>query len=90
MYRVPRLSPQTNPNRSAIRVVVSQPGIAPSPENFDNIQVWRSWVEFDSQVERRRPRSRVNWDALLGLTMTASISLGFWAGVGVLAAQIWK
>lgn len=90
MYRLSQLSPQTN--RSAMRVVVTRPGSASSLENFRNIEVWRSWIEFDSEVqnEEKRSRSRVNWNAVLGLAVTLGISAAFWTGVGILVVQIWK
>jgi hypothetical protein len=72
-----------------MRVVVMQPGSA-SAQDFANFQLWRSWLEFDSELDDKWPRSRVNWYAVLGFAVTLGVSAAFWTGVGVLVAQIWK
>ena len=87
MYKVSQLSP--NANRSAMRVVVTRPGGASTPD-FANFQLWRSWLEFDSEVDDNRSRPTINWNALLGLAVTLGISAAFWSGVGIAVAQILK
>jgi hypothetical protein len=87
-YRLSQLSPQTSPRGSNLRVVVASPYGVP-PANLGNVQFWRSWLELDSEIEPR-PKSRVNWNAVLGLAVAAGISLGFWMGVTLLILQIWK
>ncbi|HTW58210.1 MAG TPA: hypothetical protein VMD99_08770 [Terriglobales bacterium] len=73
-------------NGSSIRVVITSAPSA-SPENFRQVQVWRSWLEYRS---RAQARPRFNWNALLGLLITAGISAGFWTAIGVTVAHFWK
>lgn len=87
MYKVSQLSP--NANRSAMRVVVTRPGGASTPD-FANFHLWRSWFELDSESDDNRSHSAINWNALLGLAVTLGISAAFWSGVGVAVAQILK
>ncbi len=87
-YRVPQLSPQASTQGNSLRVVVANPRSG-QPEKFGDMQFWRSWIEYDSGA-RPKSRSRVNWNAVLGLAVTVGISAGFWAGVALLVTQIWK
>jgi hypothetical protein len=78
------MSPQTN--GTGIRVVITSPFGAP-PENLRTMQVWRSWVEYSSADE---DRSVFNRNAVLGFAITLGVSAGFWTGVGLTVARIWK
>ena len=85
-YRVSQRSPHsTNPLN--LRVSFKAPW-SDGPENFQEMQFWRSWLEFDSQLDRRRSKSRVNWNAIFGLALTAGVSAGFWTGVGLTIARL--
>ncbi len=87
MYKVSQLSP--NANRSAMRAVVTRPGRS-STSDFANFQLWRSWLEFDSELDDKPAGAAINWNALLGLALTLAISAAFWSGVGVAVVQILK
>lgn len=87
MYKVSQLSP--NANRSAMRVTVTRPGSS-STQDFANFQLWRSWLEFDSELDNTSSKSAINWNALLGLAVTLAISAAFWSGVGIAVSQILK
>jgi len=83
-YRISQLSPHS----TNIRVRVQNPGNN-LPEKFPDMQFWRSWLEFDSeQANERDSRSRVNWNAILGLAVMFGIGAGFWTGVGLLIARL--
>jgi len=55
-----------------------------------NLQILRSWYEYDSEAELARPRRSLNWNMLLGAVIVVGISASFWTGVGILVARIWK
>jgi len=85
-YRVSQLSPQST-NGSNLKISVQGPWSDP-PENHRGMQVWRSWIELDSEeVEEKGSASGLNWNALLGLVAVVGISAGFWTGVGLLIAR---
>ena len=85
-YRLTQLSPQSthgNNVRFAVRSSWST-----HPENLRDMQLWRSWLEIDSAVDETRPRSRFNWNAVMGLAVMTVVSSGFWAGVGFVVARV--
>jgi len=51
------------------------------------MQFWRSWLELSSEEEAGCRRG-INWGAILGITVTAGISVGFWTSVGLLIARL--
>ena len=84
-YRVSQPSPRsTNPLN--LKVSFKTPW-SDGPENFHEMQFWRSWLEFDSEMGRRGSRSGVNWNAIFGLLLTAGVSAGFWTGLGFTIAR---
>lgn len=85
-YRFSQLSPQSTQGTSA-RIAVYGPWSTP-PESFREVQFWRSWLEFDSEVDEARSQSRVNWNAVLGLVLVVGISAAFWTGAGLLIARL--
>lgn len=88
-YRISQLSPQKSTGANHLRVIVSGPW-GEQPESFRNMQFWRSWVEYNGQVEQSGSGSFVNWNAVLGLVITVGIGAAFWSGVGLLVSQVWK
>ena len=84
-YRISQLSPQSTNIRVRVQGRLNEP-----PENFREMQFWRSWLEFDSEqaADRQGPPSRINWNAVLGLAVMFGISAGFWTGVGLLIARL--
>jgi len=86
-YRFSQLSPQASTRSTRMRIAVRGPWSDP-PDQFQDVQFWRSWLEFDSEEEEfGRPR-RVNWNAFLGMALMVGISASFWTGVGFVAARI--
>ena len=85
-YKASQLSPQST-NPECLRVVVqSQPN--DSPDGRQDMHFWRSWLEFDSEGANENRSSRLNWSALLGLTVVVGVSAGFWAGIGLLISRL--
>jgi hypothetical protein len=88
-YRVSQLSPQASTQGTSVRIAIRGPWSHP-PESCRDVQLWRSWLEFDSEDgEGGNPR-RVNWNAVLGLALMVGISVGVWTGVGLIVAYFWK
>jgi hypothetical protein len=85
-YRFTQLSPQSTGGIN-VRFAVRGPWSTP-PENLREMQFWRSWLEIDSEVDGTRPRSRFNWNAVLGVAVMTVVSSGFWAGVGFMIARL--
>jgi hypothetical protein len=81
------LSSQTD--GMGIRVVIASPWNEPA-ENLRNLQFWRSRLEYYSPSDDSRSPSRINWNAVLGIVITFGVSAGFWTGVGLTVAHIWK
>jgi hypothetical protein len=50
----------------------------------------RSWLVHDSDLEANRTHGRVNRNVLLGLVLATAVSAGFWTGVGLMVAHVWK
>ena len=82
------LSPQTESN-SGIRVVVAGAWGTP-PENFRNMQYWRSRAEFLSRDRVLSKHIRWNWNAVMGLAITTGISAAFWIAIGLTVSHFWK
>jgi ABC-type sugar transport system permease subunit len=53
------------------------------------VQLFRSWLVYDSNIQGFGLR-RVNWNTVRGLALATAISVGVWAGVGLMFARIWK
>ena len=86
-YRLSQLSPQTSTSGTSVRISVHSPWSA-QPESLRDMQFWRSWLEFDSEVSAARKRSRVNWNGVIGLATMAGISVSFWAGMAFLVSRM--
>ena len=84
-YRLTQLSPQSTENK--LRVIVSH-SWSTAPENFREMQFWRSWLELDSDLEREVPRSRFNWSLVCGFVVALGVSAAFWFGLGSLIARL--
>lgn len=56
----------------------------------EDAKFFRSWLVYDSDLEATRTRGRINWNMLLGLALAVAISAGFWTGIGLIIAGIWK
>ena len=85
-YRTSQLSPQGT-NAECVRVVVQSPP-DDSQDGRQDMQFWRSWLEFDSHEGDDKKSPKLNWSALLGLVVVVAVSACFWAGLGVLIARV--
>ena len=56
--------------------------------NWENARLFRSWLVYDSGVQRRR--RGINWHLLLGLSLAVVLSVAFWVGVAVLVWDLVK
>jgi hypothetical protein len=56
-------------------------------EGDRNVHILRSWYEYDSQADPCS-KGRANWNVLLGIAIVATISAGFWGGVGLIIARL--
>jgi hypothetical protein len=60
------------------------------PGNWEDASFFRSGLVYDSKVRPGLELPRVNWNAVLGLTLATAVSAGFWAGIGLMIAHLWK
>jgi len=88
-YRISQLSPQTSTSGTSIRVLLGDETTV-RPEGLKNMQLLRSWFEYDSQATKAKSGKRFNWNAVVGLGVMAVVSAGFWAGIALLASRILK
>jgi hypothetical protein len=86
-YRVLQLSPLTSTQRTHMRIAIQ--GHWNDPLDLSNATFLRSWLVYDSR-EDGEFRLRLNWNVALGMLLVTGISAGFWTGVAVAVAEIWK
>jgi hypothetical protein len=86
-YRVSQLSPLTSTEGTHMRIAIQ--GHLSDPLDLSNATFLRSWLVYDSR-EDDEPAFRLNWNVALGMLLVTGISAGFWTGVGLLVAQVWK
>ena len=48
-----------------------------------------AWV-YDSNIRPGLELPRINWYAVLGLTLATAVSAGVWLGLGLMISYIWK
>jgi|GEM_PF-4840662 hypothetical protein len=56
--------------------------------DLEDVKFLRSWLVYDSSIERSRTPGRFNWNAVLGLALMAAVSAGVWAGIALLIARL--
>jgi hypothetical protein len=68
--------------------IVSPQGITPqtpaepaSPPAPESPRLLRSYVEYDSQVEKPGQGDGTNWAVVWAIVVVAAVSIAFWAGV---------
>ena len=84
-----QLFPLSSTRERPLRQRISQ-AWGSSPSNLQDIKFLRSWLVYDSELESSRTRGRFNWNMVLGLVLASAVSAGFWTGVGLMAAYVWK
>ncbi len=60
-----------------------------SPSEWKDPQFFRSWMEYEFDLEPARASGGINWNTLLGLSLALSIGAGFWTAAGLLIAYFW-
>jgi hypothetical protein len=60
------------------------------PDFLGDMEFLHSWSVYDSKVRPGLELPRVNWNAVLGLTLATVVSAGVWAGVGLMIVHIWR
>jgi len=87
-YKVWQLPPLSTRSTKA-RIPITGPWSS-LPANSQDAKFLRSWLVYDSDLADGVPEGGVNWSTLLGIGLALILSLGFWAGLGVVVAEIWK
>jgi hypothetical protein len=86
-HKVSQLSPLTSAEGTHMRMAIQ--GHWNDPLDLSNAMFLRSWLVYDSG-EGDEPAFRLNWNVALGMLLVTGMSAGFWTGVGLLVAQVWK
>jgi hypothetical protein len=60
------------------------------PTTGEDVKLFRSWLVYDSNIRQGFGVRRVNWNTVRGLALATAISVGIWAGLGLMFARIWK
>lgn len=81
--------PQAGTRGTVVRFGVQSPWSA-VPASLRDIHFLRTWLEYDSQVDKAQPGKGINWHAILGLMLVVGVSAGFWTGVGLMVTRLLK
>jgi hypothetical protein len=55
---------------------------------WETTKFYRSWVVYDSDMAPKN--TGINWNMVLGLVLALAVSIGCWAGAGILIARLLK
>ena len=75
---------------SDTRVSMAVRSMSVPPESFWDVQSQSSRVEHHSEAIEEGSRRGLNWYAVLGLALAVAVGAGFWTGVGLIAARLWR
>jgi hypothetical protein len=81
--------PQAGTSRATMKFGVRSPWNN-SPGSLRDARFLRTWFEYDSEMQEARTQKGINWSVILGMALVITVSAGFWTGVGVLTAHLWK
>ena len=84
-----KLSPLSRTRETPLRRPVSHSWRS-SSLNLRDMKFLRSWLVYDSEIRTGLDRGRVNWNLVSGVALAIGVSAGFWAGVGLMVAHIWR
>jgi hypothetical protein len=87
-YKVLQLSPQPSTHVTR-RVMVRDSWNAPPP-SVPDMGFLRTRFEYDSDPDEGSAYGRTRWGAVSGLALSLAVSAGFWAGVALIVARVWK
>jgi hypothetical protein len=100
VYLFPRSSTCETPLRSRIGdSSESSPANLPDAD-LQDMKFLRSWLVYDfeiqdleiqdSEIQISLKRRRVGWNLIAGIALSFAVSAGFWAGIGLMIARLWK
>jgi hypothetical protein len=81
---------QPSPLPDARRMGSPQSLASFNPSNPKDVDLFRSWLVYDSDFELTRTRGRINWNMVAGALLAVLVSAAGWAGIAVLVARLWK
>jgi len=58
--------------------------------NFEQINIFRSRLIYDSALKARREDYRPNWNMVAGLTLAVAVSIGCWVCIAYALTTLWK
>ncbi|HVI10015.1 MAG TPA: hypothetical protein VND65_17135 [Candidatus Binatia bacterium] len=76
--------------RRRIETPWGQPSAGLTEMDLRDMQFLRSWLVYDSIMEGNAPPRRLNWHAVLGLSLATAVSASIWAGIGYALASLWN
>ena len=81
--------PTSGTRESRTRQPLAEPWGVPRLRSED-AKFFRSWFVYDSGLKTASPRGRFNWKLVRGITLATAVSFGFWVGMGLMIARLWK
>ena len=88
-YRL-QLSPISGVRESQIEFPFAEGmNLDPQPTKWEDREFLRSWLIYDSECSGNGPRIH-NWSALFGLVLAVTVSVGCWAGLGLMLLRLLK
>jgi len=88
---LPRRLRFTRPSdpKADLKIVAPQNPAKPAPASPESPRLLRSYVEYDSQVEKPAGDG-TNWAVIWAIVVVAALSIAFWAGVAWLVIRYVK
>lgn len=59
------------------------------PGKWEDGEFLRSWLVYDSDCALNGA-PRPNWNALIGIGLAITVSIGCWTGLGLAITHLWK
>src|SRR5579862_1907111 len=91
--RVIQPFPQAGTGRTVMQIIMRfgvQSPWSVVPAGLRDMHFLRTWLEYDSQVDKAPSGKGMNWYAVLGLMLVVGVSAGFWTSVGLIVTHFWK
>jgi ABC-type sugar transport system permease subunit len=60
-----------------------------SPQ-FGTHEALAEWLSYDPTVRPGLELPKINWNAVMGLTLATVVSGGVWLGIGMMVVRFWK
>ncbi len=69
--------------------------------DLQDMKFLRSWLVYDFEIQdfeiqdseiqiSLKRRHVVDWNLIAGIALSFAVSAGFWAGIGLMIARLWK